>query len=175
MGKVKKLSILFVILSSILICQPKQNLNSFIHLQADKFLSKQLYNKLYYKQYNSSLTEDSGLTKVGQWGWGPCYNVAVNGNYAYIGNGYLLQVLDISDPTNPKIAGELLTSSLVFTVTLSENYLYTTSPFRIIDISNPSEPILVNTYTLPSAIPPSSAITVKGNYAYVGDNVATYT
>ena len=169
MGKVKKLSILLVIIPSILICQQKQNLNSFIHPQADKFISKQLYNKLYYNQYNSSLTEDSALTKVGKWGWGPTYNVATKGNYVYIGNGYLLQVLDVSNPENPKIVGEVLTDNLIFTITLSGNYIYTTSPFRIIDISNPAEPVLVNTYSLPSGFPPSSAVTVKGNYAYVGD------
>ena len=56
MGKVKKLSILLLFIPSILICQQKQNLNSLIHPQADKFISKQLYNKLYYNQYNSSLT-----------------------------------------------------------------------------------------------------------------------
>ena len=122
---------------------------------------------IFFKPVN--ISAQNTFTKVGQWGWGPTYNLAANGNYAYIGNGYLLQVLDVSDPANPKIAGELLTSSLVFTVTLSGNYIYTTSPFRIIDVSNPANPILVSTYNLPSGFPPSSAVTVEGNYAYVGD------
>jgi len=132
--------------------------------------------KTVYRNYMSNvfpkgtvLDTSSALTKVGQWGWGPTYNVAAKGNYVYIGNGYLLQVLDISNPASPKIVGELLTGSLVFTVTLSGNYIYTTSPFRIIDVSNPANPVLVNTITLPSGIPPCSAVTVKGNYAYVGD------
>ena len=170
MGKVKKLFILFVILSSILFCQQKQNLNSFIHPQADKFISKQLYNKLYYNQYNSSLTTDSVLTKVGQWGGGPCYCVAVKGNYAYIGNGLTLQVLDVSNTGNPKVVGELLTNTLIRKVVVSGNYAYTISPFQIIDISNPTNPVLVSTVQPTAEYPyPPTAIIVQGNYAYVGD------
>ena len=169
MGKVKKLPILLVIIPSILICQQKQNLNSFIHPQADKFISKQLYHKSYYNKYNSSLTPDSALTKVGQWGWGPTYNLAAEGNYVYISNGFLFQVLDVNDASKPKVVGELSTDNPIFTITVSGNYAYTTAPFRIIDISNPVNPVLISTYLLPSNVAPSSAITVKGSYAYVGD------
>ena len=168
MRKIKKLSILLVIIPSILICQQKQNPNSFIHPQADKFISKQLYNKLYYNQSNSSLTADSALTKVGQWEWGPCSDVAVQGNYVYIGNGYLFQVLDVSDPANPKIVGQLSMEYPVYRVRVSGNYAYTISPFRIIDISNPANPVVVSTYHLSSGVDPS-AEEIKGNYAYLGN------
>jgi hypothetical protein len=111
---------------------------------------------------------DSLLTILGRWAWGPCYSVAVKGNYAFIGNGETLQALDISDPTNPKAVGQLLTDGFVIRVVVSGNYAYTISPFRIIDISNPANPILVSTFQLPAGYPPT-AITVQGNYAYVGD------
>ena len=37
---------------------------------------------------------------VGQWG-GACYTVAIRDNYAYIGRGPSLLILDISEPANP--------------------------------------------------------------------------
>ena len=171
MRKVKKLFTLFVILSSILFCQQKQNPNSFIHPQADKFISKQLYNKLYYKQSSSSFSEDSGLTKVGQWEWGPCSDAAVRGNYVYIGNGYLFQVLDVSDPANPKVVGQLSMEYPVYRVRVEGKYAYATYPFNIIDISNPANPILVNTYNIPTAAAGPTAETINGNYAYLGDGL----
>ena len=163
MGKVKKLSILLLFIPSILICQQKQS-------QADKLISTYPYNKSSYNQYNSSLTSDSILTKVGQWGWGPCYSAGVRGNYAYIGNGLTFQVLDISNPSNPKVVGELLTNTLIEKVVVSGNYAYTISPLQIIDISNPTNPVLVSTLQ-PTAEYPDlpTAITVQGNYAYLGD------
>ena len=108
----------------------------------------------------------SALTKSGQWGWGPCSAVQVQGNYAFIGNGAMLQVLDISNPSNPKPVGQLLTSGPISNVVISGNYAYTLRPFRIIDISNPTNPILISTLQLKS---PPNTITIQGNYAYVGD------
>lgn len=108
----------------------------------------------------------SVLSKVGQWGWGPCYSVAVEGNYAYISNGSTFQVLDVSDPSKPKPIGQL--NDPVSRIEVSGNYAYVISPFQIIDISNPYNPTIVSTFPLPSGYP-ATALTVKGQYAYVGD------
>ena len=129
---------------------------------------QQYYKELSYNQNYSSFTSDSVLTKIGQWRWGPCYSAAVKGNYAYIGNGLLLQVLDISDPANPTVVGELFTGSLIRKIIVLGNYVYTISPFQIIDISNPTHPVLVKTLQLPSEAPPT-AILVSKNYVYLGD------
>ncbi len=129
---------------------------------------QQFYQKLSYSQNYSSLASDSVLTKVGQWRWGHCYSAAVKGSYAYIGNGLLLQVLDISKPADPKVVGELFTGGSIRKLIISGNYAYTIFPFQIIDISDPTNPVLVKTLQLPSGAPPT-AIRVEGNYAYVGD------
>jgi len=115
-----------------------------------------------------SADSQSALTKVGQWGWGPCFDVAVEGSYAYIGNGYEFQVLDISNPASPKIIGQLPMRYPIENVAVSGNYAYTIRPFYIINISNPTNPVLVSTYNLPSGDGPT-AMLVKGNYAYLGD------
>ena len=80
----------------------------------------------------------------------------------------MLQVVDISNPANPVAVGELLTGSLVSRLQVAGSYAYTISPFRIIDISNPTNPELIKTFLLPEGYPPT-AVTVKGNFAYVGD------
>ena len=67
-------------------------------------------------------SSDSVLTRLGQWGWGPCDGVAVKGNYAYIGNGAMLQVLDITHPRYPIPVGQLLTNGPVSDVVVSGNY-----------------------------------------------------
>ncbi len=123
-------------------------------------------------QINNFNVVDSqaALTKVGQWGWGPTYDVAVEGGYAYIGNGYVFQVLDVSNPASPKIVGQLTMEYPINRLVISGNYAYTISPFSIIDISNPANPVLVSTYNLSTGDGPS-AITVRGNYAYLGDYI----
>ncbi len=115
-----------------------------------------------------SVSTDSVLSRVGQWGWGPCLGVASEGDLTFIGNGQLLQVLETSDGGSPRLVGQLLTKGTVFGVVVSGNYAYTISPFQVIDISNPVSPKLVSTYILPTAYPPTTFI-VKGNYAYIGD------
>ncbi|MCL4539511.1 MAG: T9SS type A sorting domain-containing protein [Bacteroidetes bacterium] len=112
-------------------------------------------------------SSDSVLTRLGQWGWGPCDGVAVKGNYAYIGNGAMLQVLDITHPRYPIPVGQLLTNGPVSDVVVSGNYAYTLKPFRIIDISNPTLPRLISTFS-PSSVP-LTTMTVRGNYVYAGN------
>src|SRR4030067_1704733 len=47
-------------------------------------------------EYNKQ-NDDTVLTVLGRWAWGPCHAVDVKGSYAYIGNGPTFHVLDIYD------------------------------------------------------------------------------
>jgi len=47
--------------------------------------------------------KDSNVTLLGRWAWGHCYTVAARDHYAYIGNGAVFQVIDISNPANPTL------------------------------------------------------------------------
>lgn len=87
---------------------------------------------------------DSNVTKVGQFSWGNCKAVAVRGNYAYIGNGSLFQVLDISDSAKPKVVGEVQTSDELFNIVLvNDKYAVAGNPFQVLDIQDPNKPKVV--------------------------------
>ncbi|TEU11421.1 MAG: hypothetical protein E3J25_08095 [Anaerolineales bacterium] len=61
---------------------------------------------------------------VGQIG-GPTYAVAVQGNYAYIGVGPRLVVLDVSNPARPSVAGQtIVLPGLVRDVYAAGDYAY---------------------------------------------------
>ncbi|MFQ5858777.1 MAG: hypothetical protein ACE5LU_24515 [Anaerolineae bacterium] len=117
---------------------------------------------------------------IGQIG-GETYAVAVQGNYAYIGLGPRLVVLDVSHPANPTVVGQTdLLLPGVTDVVVERNYAYVatgealhivdvTNPtdsdgLHIIDVTNPDSPIRVGFYDMPGY---SYGVAVAGNYAYV--------
>ena len=75
------------------------------------------------------------------------YAVAVSGNYAYVGTGASLKVVNISDPASMSVVATLSTnlSDIVYGLTLDGTNLYLahgTSGVQIVDISNPLSPTL---------------------------------
>jgi len=60
---------------------------------------------------------------VGQIG-GSTYAVAVQGNYAYIGVGPRLFILDVSDPSRPDVVGQTSVLPEVVGVAVSGSYAY---------------------------------------------------
>ena len=154
------------------------------------------------------------------------YQIAVQGNYAYVpsSGGFVLYVVNISDPTNPTVTGSVnigSASGSLYSCVVSGNYCYistqskgltvidvtnpaaptqvyqeggtlnksfgvaisgttlyttnyqTTSPWTVRylktwDVSTPTAPTLLNTYTLPANTKPGN-ITLSGNTAFVAD------
>ncbi len=120
---------------------------------------------------------------------GTSETVIVRGNYAYVvsGNVYLgnsrwdrggLYIVDISDPTSPKIVG-VWQDADISTAKLQGSYLFAVSPWwgssgglYIIDVSNPSSPSLVahvspNDVGAPSGRLHFADVDVRGRYAYL--------
>ena len=99
--------------------------------------------------------------------------VQVSGNYAYVADGSAgLQVIDITDPTNPTVVGSADTSSYANGVHVSGNYAYvadTTSGLQVVDITDPTNPAVVGSADTPGM---TWDVYVSGNYAYVGDGYA---
>ncbi|MDI6767933.1 MAG: T9SS type A sorting domain-containing protein, partial [Bacteroidota bacterium] len=101
-------------------------------------------DSLFYEHYlreegfsNSTLT-DSNLTLVGEWPWGLCRAVAVQGNYAFIGNGKLVQTLDISNPDSPRVVAEYNTGYTVKDIELDDTLAFVcASGLKILCISDP--------------------------------------
>jgi len=78
-----------------------------------------------------------------------------------------VQILDISDPANPVVAGGFTTNGQVTDVAVDGNYAYVTSifdSFRIFDITDPTGVTQVARY---NAIDIAQGVDVAGGYAYV--------
>lgn len=98
---------------------------------------------------------------------GTTYGLEVVGNYAFVAayNGGL-RIVDISAPGNPIEIGSLAVPGYAYDVAVTGNYAYLVgisgAGFRVVDISNPVYPQLVNSLTFSG-----DAICLNNNYAYV--------
>lgn len=95
----------------------------------------------------------------------PC-DVFVSGNYAYVADDYAgLVILDVSDPSCPKVAGSCDTPGEAAHVHVKGDYAYLADwreGLQVIDVSNPACPRIVG-----NALPFASRVYVSGEYAYV--------
>ncbi len=104
--------------------------------------------------------------RVGQWG-GASKTLAAQGDFAYVGIGAKLVVLDISNPQEPTPVGSLLLNGVARDIAVSGQHAYVCTDgisLEIIDISNPAEPTRVGQYV---TVYPSIRVVVEGQYAYV--------
>jgi hypothetical protein len=108
-------------------------------------------------------------TLVGEWDFlSYARAVTVVGNYAYA-VGDRLEIIDISNPSNPIFKGSYKISGGASGVQVVGNYAYVAngdSGLQIIDISNPTTPTLKGNYNTSGG---ASGVQVVGNYAYVAD------
>ncbi len=88
---------------------------------------------------------------------GVTYDVDVVGNYAYIGEGPRLTILDISNPKTPTVVGKTeFLPSIVQGIAVDGNYAYIANGgggLRVIDISTPSSPTEVGFVDIGDARP----------------------
>ena len=110
---------------------------------------------------------DPSLEYVSQIG-GACEAVAVQGNFAYVGLGPRLRVLDVSDPAHRVVLG--LTDVLrgvVKDIAVAGQYAYVVdeSGLRIVDVSDPNGPVVLS--SLDTASRPCR-IQLRGRYVYIG-------
>lgn len=103
--------------------------------------------------------------------------IKVSGNLAYLLSygGSLLEVVDISDASNPKhksVVTGLFGANDIF---VAGNYAYVSGigAFYVVDISNPSFPKIIGTLKDGNGSAPylgwAQSVYVSGNYAYVGN------
>ncbi len=98
-------------------------------------------------------------------------DVAVSGNYAYIADyDSGLQIIDVSNVTNPKLVSVYSTPDRAKGVAVSDIYAYVADDdlggLQIIDVSNVSNPIYVGWYNTPGN---PYNIALSGIYAYIAD------
>ena len=101
---------------------------------------------------------------------GATYAVAVQGTYAYIGEGSKLTIIDITNPQEPKYLGSSERfKDHIKAIWINGFYAYVaagTAGMYIIDISNPLFPSVVGQFSAPNA----QDIQVEGNYAFLADS-----
>ncbi|MCI0399675.1 MAG: hypothetical protein L0332_10910 [Chloroflexi bacterium] len=108
-----------------------------------------------------------GVEFIGQVG-GWVYSVAQEGDYAYVGVGPRLVILDVSDPSLPVQAGSSdPLPGIVYDVAISGTYAYVANGeggLRIFDVANPAAPVEVGSYvTGDEAI----SVAIAGDFAYI--------
>jgi len=106
---------------------------------------------------------------------GSARGVAISGDYAYVADydyGSGLQVIDISNPTVPMLAGSCDAPGSACGVAISGDYAYVAdwgSGLQVIDISNPTAPALAGSYDTPHD---ARGVAISGDYAYVADGTS---
>lgn len=101
---------------------------------------------------------------------GRTHAVAVQGNYAYVGEGPSLTILDVTNPAAPAVVGRSpVLPEIVNGVAVAGNYAYVadlTGGLRIIDVANPAAPTEAGFFdTADHAV----GVAVAGSYVYVAD------
>ncbi len=99
-------------------------------------------------------------------------DVCVNNNYAYLTDANGVNILNISNPTSPFLAGKY-EKYFASEIEVKGNYAYVIfiDQLNIIDISNPSAPSLKGSY---NGLTNGQGLFVQGNYAYVADSQAGF-
>jgi hypothetical protein len=119
---------------------------------------------------NSAGTAQSSLEFLGQIG-GTTYAAAAQGNYAYVGIGPRLAIVDVADPVHPSLLGQTkVFQKVVQGVAVEGDYAYAVDGnpgLYIVDVSNPMAPAVVGFYDLPGS---SLGVAVAGSFAYVASH-----
>jgi hypothetical protein len=105
---------------------------------------------------------------VGQIG-GECNAVAIQGNYAYNGEGYNVTILNVSTPARPVVVGKIRLPDIVQGIAVSGGMAYVAdgpSGLQIVSVSNPSSPQRRGAY---DTLGYARGVAVSGGLAYVAD------
>ncbi len=104
---------------------------------------------------------------------GSANNVDISGNYAYVAAGSAgLQVIDVSDRSNPSIAASEDTPGTANDVKVVGTTVFIadgSSGLQIMDISNPLDPVKLIPSGFKATINSAQDVVVAGNLAYVAD------
>jgi len=97
-------------------------------------------------------------------------SVAVQGAYAYAGEGFGMTVLDLSEPTTPAVAARTpVLGGVVGGIALTEGYAFVAAGLgglQVVDITDPANPTPVAAHdTLGSA----ASVALSGDYAYIAN------
>jgi len=110
--------------------------------------------------------DSENTTLVGWWPFGSCRTSFAEGNYAYVGNGCVLDILDVSDISAPERVGRVTLPSAIRGIHVVDGYAYvadTDDGLRIVDVSDPAHPMEIGFYKTRR----TWDVYVEGRYAYL--------
>jgi hypothetical protein len=90
-------------------------------------------------------------------------SLAVAGSYAYVACGTSVQVVDVSTPSRPAIAGSLATSASNVALAGTRLYAVNNLQLKVVDVTSPLAPALLGSV----AAAGSQAVAAAGTLAYV--------
>jgi hypothetical protein len=160
------------IIACVMVAKGTDNLNSVTKLKQIDLLAEEAY----HNSFSTPLPPEppivpryKNVTLIGRLPDGPCSAVNTDGNYAYIGNGGAMDILDITNPAAPVRVGRTLTPGYVQGISINGDKAYIANGetgLRIIDISNPSFPTEIGFYDTPGY---AYNVVADSNFAYVAD------
>lgn len=160
---ISKIIYIIVILFLILFTLFSQEINFPFYTNEEKS------NEVINSQFHSIITSDTILTELGRWPYGYSKAVAIQGNYAFIGNGPTLQILDISNPNSLTVVGEYaLYNPVMEDIQLKDSLIFITNGnyLTILDISIPQYPVKIGeAYVGANPL----RISLSDSFAYVVD------
>jgi PKD repeat protein len=115
-----------------------------------------------------NITNPSSPILAGSYDTANAFEVAVVGNYAYVGDESGLEILDVANPATINLLGSYDTSGYISGVDVANNYVYLADQkgLEILDVTNPATPNLLGGYVTSDAVD----ITVSSKYVYVADS-----
>ncbi len=97
-------------------------------------------------------------------------DIEVHGGLAYVGTGGSLDIIDVSDPLNPVLVAEGV-GSVGIAVTVAGTRAYMAGgpdyDFQVIDVSDPTEPVVLGSINAPIPLSGYREIQLAGDVAWV--------
>lgn len=100
---------------------------------------------------------------------GSTYDVALQGDYAFVGVGPRLLILNVADAANPVLVGKTdVFSGVVTNVTVENQHVYLSAggDFAIVDVQNGASPVVTAVYDMPGY---ARGIAISGTTAFVAE------
>ena len=106
---------------------------------------------------NSEISIEESIDFIGNWKTsGKCKSSFISGNFAYITNNNILEILDISDPTSPNLIGQATLNSSFLSEDIfgkgDQVYIANYATIYMFDVSDPSNPDTVTSFEVESII-----------------------
>jgi hypothetical protein len=107
---------------------------------------------------------------LGVWLEGPVEAVAVSGSWAVFGNGLVLRVADLSDPSAPTVVGEVTLAGVAEGIAVAGSHAFVAAGelgLRVVDFADPVHPVEVGSVATAGV---ALRVDVSGGHAYVADS-----